>query len=147
MKNKKAVKPEKTISIFARPWFVIALVVICFAILTPKIFLPLFRQMFGYTKETKAQLGEDGGEGFMPPNLRHRGGGKMPPSQASQDSPEFSRTGPQFGRQSYTPTQSTGGSKSVLSYLLPVYAVGIGIYMIYTLFKVFNKGKLRKLSA
>ena len=150
MKSKKSIKTEKSISIFARPWFVIALVITCFAILTPKIFLPLLRQLFGYgtSKETSSLYGEDlVGEGFAPPNLRNRGS-KIPNPSAFQETSgsgpgaDFARSGPQFGRQAYAPSQTTGVSKSVLSYLLPVYAIGIGIYMIYTLCKVFNKGKL-----
>lgn len=151
MKVKKTPIPEKKvqqISIFARPWFVIGLVVICFAILTPKIFMPLMRQLLGYEKsptESSFEGESNGGERFMPPNIRSRGGagaGGSPPGQEHPHSsvPEFSRSGPQFSRKAaYTPAQSTGGSKSFLSFLLPVYAIGIGIYMIYTLFKVFNK--------
>ena len=155
MKVKKGEKSgEKTISIFARPWFVIALVVTCFAILTPKIFLPLLRQLFGYgsSKESSYEYeGEtNGGEKFLPPKLRGRGGGAgpgVPPfhdhAESGGHAGEFSRSGPQFGRQAYAPAQTTGGSsKSILSFLLPVYAIGIGIYMIYTLCKVFNKSKL-----
>ena len=153
---------EKPLSIFARPWFVIALVVTCFAILTPKIFLPLLRQFFGFgasSSTSSTTFEESTGENFMPPNLRNRpgagpsagsssssGSSKMPyhDTSSSNTGPgDFPRSssGPQFGRQSYTPSTTTQGSSksSVLSYLLPVYAIGIGVYMIYTLCKVFNK--------
>ena len=53
------------------------------------------------------------------------------------------RTGPQFGRpgpsQYSQPQAAPSGSKSLLTFLLPVYAIAIGIYMFYTLFKVFKK--------
>ena len=153
-------KSEKPLSIFARPWFVVALVVTCFAILTPKIFLPLLRQLFGYGKEASSSSSSSSsfdensnGENFLPPNLRNRGGapspssGKMPfhhdapPNPGPGDFPRSS--GPQFGRQAFTPTTTGGTKSSVLSYLLPVYAIGIGIYMVYTLCKVFNKGNFK----
>lgn len=56
--------------------------------------------------------------------------------------------GPQFGRpppgpmhgQSQAQQASTSSNKGgLLSFLLPVYAVGIGVYMMYTLYKVFKK--------
>jgi hypothetical protein len=134
--------------IFTKPWFVIGIVVTCFAILTPKIFIPLFKQIFGLNKPA-----QDPNNDFymdkMPPHLRMRHSRITPPR--SSDGDEFSRSGPgpQFGRSgpsaapSYTP-QSGSSSKSMLSFLLPVYAVGIGFYMIYTLFKVFNKNEDEK---
>ena len=79
----------------------------------------------------RASAGPGAGAGVPPAFHEHADGGSAN---------EFARTGPQFGRQAYAPAQSTGGSKSILSFLLPVYAIGIGIYMIYTLCKVFNKG-------
>ena len=50
---KKAFSPKQkptNMGFVTQPWFVIALVLICFGILTPKIFLPLFMQIFGLNK-------------------------------------------------------------------------------------------------
>jgi hypothetical protein len=54
--------------------------------------------------------------------------------------PQFGRPGPSFAPQATT-TTSSSSSRSLLNFLLPVYAIGIGLYMMYTLFKVFNKSK------
>lgn len=125
---------EKSISIFARPWFVVAIVCSCFAVLTPKIFLPLFRQLLGFGREDEKVSANN--DRFPPPNLRQRN----PPASADGGS-EYPRAGPQFGRPppTYSPQSSSGSGRSLLTFLLPVYAIGIGLYMVYTLCKVFNK--------
>jgi hypothetical protein len=137
--SKKLVKPkEKSLSIFTRPWFVIAIVCSCFAVLTPKIFLPLFRQLLGFGREEEKSQTNDR---FPPPNLRQRSAPSPPPATAEGGS-EYSRMGPQFGRAPPAYSAQTGSSgKSLLTFLLPVYAIGIGLYMVYTLCKVFNKNE------
>jgi hypothetical protein len=136
----KLMGKKKNLSIITKPWFVIIVCLICFGILTPKIFMPLFRQLTGTGKSEDRNTQTN--------NIRMRP--PMPPkSGPGGDQADFSRSGPQFGRQpAGSPTYGgqTGGSssKSLLSFLLPVYATGIGIYMVYTLYKVFNKNEEEK---
>ena len=58
MKKLFTPKPQKlrnndsqVVSILTSPLFVVGLVVVCFGILTPKIFMPLFMQIFGFNKQ------------------------------------------------------------------------------------------------
>jgi hypothetical protein len=141
--RKKSSNDQET-SIFTRPWFVAVVVFSCFAVLTPKIFVPLFRQIFGLGRSE-----QEGHSDHMPPHLRMRyppsahqsasASGSAPSERPIRAAPQFGRPGPSFGPQA-TPTGSSS-SRSLLNFLLPVYAVGIGLYMMYTLFKVFNKSK------
>ena len=135
---------------FTKPWFVIGIVVVCFAILTPKIFLPLFRQITGIGKPNEPANQNDFHN--MPPHLRMRNS-RIPPRdnlESDRDyarpgaGPQFGRSGPGPGHNTYSTPQSGSSSKSILTFLLPVYAVGIGLYMIYTLFKVFNKDEKKE---
>lgn len=138
----KQQQAQSNLSIFTQPWFVLAIVFACFAVLTPKIFIPIFRQITGIGRVESPQSTTNHYDRVPPPNLRSR--------QPVAESADYSRPGPQFGRPgpSYAPqTQGTGGgssNKSLLTFLLPVYAVGIGLYMMYTLFKVFNKNSDKK---
>lgn len=57
MKKLFSPKPQKlrnndsqAVNILTSPLFVVGLVVVCFGILTPKIFMPLFMQIFGLNK-------------------------------------------------------------------------------------------------
>jgi hypothetical protein len=132
---------------FTKPWFVIGIVIVCFAILTPKIFLPLFRQITGIGKTNDPVNQNDFNN--MPPHLRMRNS-RIPPRESLETDRDYSRpgVGPQFGRAGPGPSHSThqsgSSSKSILTFLLPVYAVGIGLYMVYTLFKVFNKDEKKE---
>ena len=133
--GKKSVS-KKSVSVLTNPWFVVIVIVGCFAILTPKIFLPLLKQLTGVGKSDTSQAGH--GDDRLPPNMRMH-----PPAPSMHQEPgEYSRAGPQFGRPSptsYTHQSGSSVSKSFLSFLLPVYAIGIGCYMVYTLCKVFHK--------
>jgi hypothetical protein len=127
--------PTGAMGIVTRPWFVLAIVVTCFGILTPKIFIPLFKQILGLTTPHVTEGGVPSGERVPPPNMR------MPRSAPDfHHRSQHGSPGPGGGSQG---TSTTGGSssKSMLNFLLPVYAIGIGLYMCYTLFKVFNGKK------
>jgi hypothetical protein len=141
--KKKDASDENKGSFFIRPWFVISVVVACFAILTPKIFLPLFNQIFGFTSNNNNVI-----EDSFAPNMRRNQQMPPPTDQTTQKSNQYSRPGPNFGRGNgpaagFSQQMQTGSSssKSLLNFLLPIYAIGIGIYMVYTIVKVFNKDK------
>lgn len=138
--------PSGFMMMFTKPWFVIGIVVACFAILTPKIFLPLFRQLFGFGRSNQENENADlYNMQKMPPHLKMRHAHISPRKSGDSLESDYSRPGPnpQFGRSGPGPGsvshQSGSSSKSLLTYLLPVYAIGIGVYMVYTLFKVFHK--------
>jgi hypothetical protein len=126
------IKDERSnngLSVFTKPWFVLAVVVVCFAILTPKIFLPIFKQLLGFgAKENSENFNN---VDRIPPRMRQG----PSPADSNHPKPQFGRPGPM----PHTTQQSASSSKSFLNFLLPIYAVGIGLYMIYTLFKVFQK--------
>lgn len=141
--QKSNIQEDSNFSIFTKPWFVLAIVFVCFAILTPKIFIPIFRQLIGIKPDTETHTQSDR---MPPPHMRSSHPPSMPPSP---DPSEFSRSTPQFGRPgpSYAPHAQPGSSsnsKSLLTFLLPVYAIGIGCYMVYTLMKVFNKNEKKE---
>ncbi|CAF0849507.1 unnamed protein product [Brachionus calyciflorus] len=129
-------KKNPKLSFYTQPWFVLAVVLACFAILTPKIFIPLFKQIFGI-KNSEPSSTHTNTDRFPPPNMRSR----QPPSMSQEDTPHHigGRPNPLYNPQTHGSSSSSG--KSILTFLLPVYAVGIGLYMMYTLFKVFNKNE------
>lgn len=127
-KPSPAKKEESSLNFLVSPWFVIALVVICFAILTPKIFLPMFMGFMGLNSPAEPTT-----HNFADPRTRGNG---MPPQGDPRAGPQFGRPGPGYGQPPAAPAQ---GKSSLLTFLLPIYAVGIGVYMVYTLFKVFKK--------
>ena len=125
----RTLPPTGAMGILTRPWFVLAIVVTCFGILTPKIFIPLFRQMLGLTMGVQEQQQPPFHDRVPPPNMRMNRGG------------DFGRPGPRHHSSGQDTAATTTGSKSMLNFLLPVYAIGIGMYMFYTLFKVFSGKK------
>jgi hypothetical protein len=109
-------------SIFTKPWFVLTIIVVCFAILTPKIFMPLFKQAFGLTKSTSVPLNE------------YVSGA---PRMEQMRRPTNTRSMPQQQQQQ----QQTTSKSSMLTFVVPMYAVGILVYLIYVLFKIYLKKK------
>lgn len=139
MVKKKKPNPVDSplMNFFTKPWFVLGVMVVCFGILTPKIFLPLFRQLLGYSRSSsnaEANSPTDRNR-FRPPP-------PIPQPQAAVDPENFrtsarydTRPNPGFGHH-HGGGGGGGGGRSFLTFLLPVYAIGIGLYMAYTLFKV-----------
>lgn len=122
-------KKTEKLSFYTQPWFVVGIVLTCFAVLTPKIFVPLFRQLIGIKNTEPSSNNFDR---LPPPHLRTR----YMPNQSPNEAPtQFGRPNPLYNPQ----TQGSSSSgKSILTFFLPVYAIGIGLYMLYTLYKVFN---------
>jgi hypothetical protein len=117
-------------NVITKPWFVLAIVISCFAILTPKIFIPLFYQLVGY-----GPIRKDNPHSFD----------RVPPPSMRANR-EFARPGPHHHSVPPAAPQSLhqgsgGGKSSMLTFLLPVYAIGIALYMFYTLYKVFSGKK------
>lgn len=130
--------PTGVMGVVTKPWFVLSIMVVCFGILTPKIFIPLFRQLLGFSSRTPPAHHANRADDFGPPD---RSRFRPPPSPTPQASVEGdSMRPPGYGPRpgSYHHQGGSGGSsgRSFLNFLLPIYAVGIGVYMVYTLFKV-----------
>ncbi|RNA12387.1 Resistance to inhibitors of cholinesterase 3 [Brachionus plicatilis] len=123
-------KKSEKLSFYTQPWFVVGVVLSCFAVLTPKIFVPLFRQLVGI-KSTEPNLNSH--DRLPPPNLRSRYSSNQNPNEAQA---QFGRPNPLYNPQAQG---SSSSGKSILTFFLPVYAIGIGLYMLYILYKVFNK--------
>jgi hypothetical protein len=112
-------------SLFTKPWFVASIVFGCFAIITPKILIPLFKQLFGYTSDTNDRRSPQ-----QQQPVHYRSNNNMPRSSFAASNQQQDQ-------------QGSSTSRSILVFILPIYAVGIAVYMIYTLFKVYNKKELK----
>ena len=116
-------------NLFTKPWFIASIVFACFAIITPKILLPLFKQIFGFNEQPSSapNLNHHSFERRNPQSVMHKSAGNIPLQ---------SRVPPQTQQTDQT---SSSSSRSILVFILPIYAIGIAVYMIYTLFKVYGK--------
>ncbi|XP_064634611.1 resistance to inhibitors of cholinesterase protein 3-like [Lineus longissimus] len=116
----------------------------CFAILYPKIFHPMVVQVFG--------LGSTNARTQRPQDIHPRD--RMPrPSapSAGQGSPandamrSHMRAGMHPGMRAAAEMKKQaaeqGGNRGMMGMILPMYAVGIILYLVYTMTKVFMKNK------
>ncbi|XP_033753519.1 resistance to inhibitors of cholinesterase protein 3-like [Pecten maximus] len=114
----------------------VVIIVGCFTVIYPRFFHPLVLKAFGMAQEPPVKRQPD-----FPP---HRGGGGHgPPSGQQDDIKQHMRPGPHPGMRASAEMNkqkhASGGRGGIMGMVLPMYAVGIVVYLIYTLFKVFNK--------
>ena len=116
---------------------IFAIIVACFATLYPRFFHPLF---FGGGQESKPRQSFDAYDD-LPPSARARMGG-MDRDRGGGPGMGGGPRGPHPGMR-YSGGDSKresggggGGRGGMVSTILPVYAVGIVCYLVYTLFKV-----------
>ncbi|XP_069132416.1 resistance to inhibitors of cholinesterase protein 3-like [Argopecten irradians] len=114
----------------------VVIIVGCFTVIYPRFFHPLVLKAFGMAPEPPVKRQPD-----FPP---HRGaGGHGPPRGHPDDIKQHMRPGPHPGMRASAEMnkqkQASGGRGGIMGMVLPMYAVGIVVYLIYTLFKVFNK--------
>ncbi|XP_041366500.1 resistance to inhibitors of cholinesterase protein 3-like isoform X2 [Gigantopelta aegis] len=117
-----------------------AIIIGCFAVLYPRFLSPMFNHLLGFnqkkTEEKQAQF---------PPGFNKAMGGKpeMAKPQIPDDIRQHLRAGPHPGLRAAAEmgrTQAQHGSgRGMMGIVLPMYAVGIVLYLVYTLVKVFNK--------
>ncbi|XP_045176399.2 resistance to inhibitors of cholinesterase protein 3-like isoform X3 [Mercenaria mercenaria] len=117
----------------------IAVILGCFLFLYPKLLHPIVMSLFGLNSSPKESKADD----FVPPALRdrqmggaHPGGGDLPEHIRKM------RQGPHPGMRAAAAEQSKqtkGSGRGMMGVILPMYAVGIVVYLVYTLFKVFGK--------
>ncbi|KAL8617632.1 hypothetical protein ACOMHN_038024 [Nucella lapillus] len=118
-----------------------AVIIGCFAVVYPRFLHPFVLRAFGIQPEP---VKED--DAHYPPHMRH---GK-PPSVDRKPPPmphdpkdirQHIRPGPHPGMRAAAEMQkqSQGTGRGMMGIVLPMYAIGICVYLVYTLFKVFNK--------
>ncbi|XP_060555085.1 resistance to inhibitors of cholinesterase protein 3-like isoform X1 [Ruditapes philippinarum] len=115
----------------------IAVILGCFLFLYPKLLHPVFMTLLGMNTSPKDQKADD----FVPPALRDRPGMGGPGGDLP-DHIKKMRHGPHPGMRAAAAEQSKqtkGSGRGMMGVILPMYAVGIVVYLVYTLFKVFGK--------
>ncbi|KAK6190472.1 hypothetical protein SNE40_002334 [Patella caerulea] len=116
---------------------VLAIIVGCFAVLYPRFMHPIVLRAFGMHKT------HDPGEEtpLYPPHKM--GGDPRARANARPDGRQHMRPGPPPGLRASVDMEreraQQGGGRGMMGVVLPMYAVGIVLYLIYTLVKVFNK--------
>ncbi|CAF0728453.1 unnamed protein product [Didymodactylos carnosus] len=123
-------------SVFTRPSIVFAIVFGCFAVLIPRIFWPIARNTFGLNPPTR-----DDETNFRRPPVRE-GISEGDQVEYIHGSPPHMR-GPHPGMRVHA-DKSDSSSKSLITFALPMYAIGISIYLIYTVCKVVSKRNVNK---
>ncbi|KAL4225136.1 hypothetical protein ACF0H5_015829 [Mactra antiquata] len=116
----------------------------CFIFLYPKLVHPLFLTLLGMNEkpEPRNEMND------LPPPLR----GKHPdlaPGKANDVPDHIKRMrqhGPHPGMRAAAAEQkqTKGSGRGMMGVILPMYAVGIVVYLVYTLFKVFGKSDNNK---
>ncbi|CAH8461865.1 unnamed protein product [Heterobilharzia americana] len=109
------------ISIRVQTYLVLGVMIACFSILYPKIFHPMLMHILGLTKSNDKE-GHGNFEHFGP-NIHH----PPRPIRATEGVVQ----------------QDQGKRGGIMSIVLPVYAIGIILYLLYTLSKIFSS-KRRK---
>ncbi|CAF0737370.1 unnamed protein product [Didymodactylos carnosus] len=128
-------------SVLTRPSVVFAIVFGCFAVLIPRILWPIIRNTFGLNPPVK-----DDEINFHRPPARER------ISEGEQieyihliyfegSPPHMRGLHPRMREHA---EKSENSSKSLITFVLPIYAVGISIYLIYTVCKVISKRSTNK---
>ncbi|XP_067655481.1 resistance to inhibitors of cholinesterase protein 3-like [Haliotis asinina] len=120
-----------------------AIIIGCFAVLYPRFLHPMMLRIFGLqTKRSDDVSDTPPGrnmhsgmrpEDRLPPHMGHQGG----------DHRQHMRPGPHPGMRAAAEMQRQqtqhGGGRGMMGIVLPMYAVGIVLYLVYTLVKVFGK--------
>ncbi|XP_052802367.1 resistance to inhibitors of cholinesterase protein 3-like isoform X2 [Mya arenaria] len=113
----------------------------CFIFLYPKLLHPMVLSVFGLNAKSEVVKEND----FIPPPLRNQHQ-HVPNSKGKPDIPENiknMRHGPHPGMRAAAADQGKqtrgSGRGGMMSVILPMYAIGIVVYLVYTLTKVFGK--------
>ncbi|CAF3389619.1 unnamed protein product [Rotaria sp. Silwood1] len=127
-------------SLLTRPSVVFAIVFGCFAVLVPRVFLPLFRSKPSvspshnvderFRRPPPAMARNEHGD-----NIEHIPG--TPPHMRGAH-PSMRMHHPGANSQQQT-SSDPSSSKSIVTLALPMYTVGIGVFFIYTCCKYWSK--------
>lgn len=107
---------------------VIGAILICFALLFPTVFQPMLNSLFGRGSTSNQSTQKNarppiGGRSAVPSS---RGGPPLHPAAAAQMRMPFeSNTNPQ-----------SGSRVGMISWMMPIYTVGVVAFLGYTLYKV-----------
>ncbi|XP_076471867.1 uncharacterized protein LOC143301451 isoform X2 [Babylonia areolata] len=118
-----------------------AVIVGCFAVVYPRFLHPFVLRAFGMNPASTKE--EDS---HYPPHMRN--GKPLPADRRPPPMPhdpkdirQHMRPGPHPGMRAAAEMQKqqAGTGRGMMGIVLPMYAIGICVYLVYTLFKVFNK--------
>ncbi|XP_005111195.1 resistance to inhibitors of cholinesterase protein 3 [Aplysia californica] len=122
----------------------VAIMVACFAVIYPRFMHPLILRAFGLNDPPNKHVEENT---MYPPgfNKGHRPPGDKKADSVTEDIKRHMRHGPHPGMRAAAEMQrqqsQQGSGRGMMGVVLPMYAIGIVLYLVYTLFKVFNKSK------
>ncbi|CAG5135799.1 unnamed protein product [Candidula unifasciata] len=120
----------------------VAVMVACFVVIYPRFMHPFVLKAFGLYEPPK----KDTEDNMYPPHLKAMPPGAAKHAAAAEDTRKHLRQSPphpgmraaaEMQRQQAQP----GSGRGMMGVVLPMYAIGIVLYLVYTLFKVFNKPK------
>ncbi|XP_074662058.1 uncharacterized protein LOC141914695 [Tubulanus polymorphus] len=118
----------------------------CFAVLYPKIFHPMILQIFGFGFKSKSKnLHDDGLHPRLHPRERMNSPKASPPYARPGVHPGM-RAAAEMRKQAAAAQVQQGSGRGMIGYMLPLYAVGIIVYLVYTMSKVFVKSDSDKKS-
>ncbi|RUS71084.1 hypothetical protein EGW08_021162 [Elysia chlorotica] len=116
----------------------VAIMVACFAVIYPRFMHPFFLKVFGFNDPPKHDR-----EGTHPPGFNNPNHPQQ--KKGVDDVRRHMRAGPHPGMRAAAEMQKQqaqqGSGRGMMGVVLPMYAIGIVMYLVYTLFKVFNKSK------
>ncbi|KAK3608518.1 hypothetical protein CHS0354_010372 [Potamilus streckersoni] len=116
------------------------IVIGCFSYLYPKLLHPVVLSMLGYSTQPNEQASN-----ARRPFIPHGGQHDVPPAHPGdhEDIKRYMKPGPHPGLRAAAAEmqskQAKSGRGGMMGIVLPMYAVGIVLYLMYTLFKVFGK--------
>ncbi|XP_046585132.1 resistance to inhibitors of cholinesterase protein 3-like [Haliotis rubra] len=120
-----------------------AIIIGCFAVLYPRFLHPMMLRICGLQTKSSDDVSD------TPPGRNTRSGirpeDRLPPHMGHQggDHRQHMRPGPHPGMRAAAEMQRQqtqhGGGRGMMGIVLPMYAVGIVLYLVYTLVKVFGK--------
>ncbi|GAU94845.1 hypothetical protein RvY_06553 [Ramazzottius varieornatus] len=117
-----------------RTIIVFAIIFVCFALVYPRFIHPAIKQAFGSKRDNKGEPFEDK---FLPPRFQQRPTMTHPghPPSNMQKKPTH-HPGSRFtGEHGHVP-ESKGG----IYFMLPLYTVGIIVFLLYTFYKILSRG-------
>jgi len=127
-------------SLLSRPTVVFAIVVGCFAVLIPRVFLPFFRSK----PTTSSQHFDEQFRRPFPAHMRSEHGDQVehvagtPPHMRGAH-PGMRMHHPGAHARAQGAVEQTSSSKSIVTLALPMYTVGIGVFFVYTCCKYWSK--------
>ncbi|BFZ16017.1 hypothetical protein BsWGS_19056 [Bradybaena similaris] len=120
-----------------RIFIAVAAMICCCVIVYPRFIHPLVLQMLGMSETQKTDVDDNG----LPPHYRNQHPERNKPPE---DPRKNMRASPHPGMRAAAEMQKQpqqGSGRGMMGVVLPMYAIGIILYLVYTLFKVFNKSK------